>query len=1132
VSSAELIIETTLLVEEWPNGHRTATAVADFSLTSFGVLSHVLVDFETYLPAYLADAPAHVAARFATPASISLEHVTVELERADLPARLARTLRVEVPYLVIAHGRDRWARIPALDHTVYLPRREEQDAAIGAEIARLVAALELDGPGWLRLLPSRARELHRIPVRLEVAAAAIAGSAGRKRAQLEEVRRADDEALLASVGRLIRPDEEGAPAALVGRARPLAELGRLLDGPGAMGVVLVGEASAGKSALVRAWASSPRPGPAPRLYSTSAAQLLAGMSGFGEWQERLVKVMQAAERLGAILYFENLAELLGERPERGGRDVLGAMRRWVVDGRVRLLGELTPDALELGQRHQVAFFGAVARVEVPALDAASAREALRAHLPRWNRPGPMPAVDPELVHPVVDLLERYEPYRAFPGKAVRFVDELRASRAAIPDRSGGRSTVTAAHAYDAFSSQTGIPGFLLRDDRPLHRERVIEEFRRRIVGQEEAVRRVVDTLCVVKAGLQPGGRPLATFLLVGPTGVGKTELARTLAHFLFGAEERMVRFDMSEYADSLSAERLISGTDREQGLLTGRVRAQPFSVLLLDEIEKAHPAVFDLLLQVLGEGRLTDARGRTTFFHNAIILMTSNLGAAHRRRRIGLAASEDPDGAYLDAAREAFRAEFLGRIDRIIPFAPLSAEQVAQVARLAVRRIEERRGLQQAGATLDVSEAALARLAAAGHSEAFGVRALRRELDDALVAPAARLLAGLGAEVKSALLWVGAEEEGSCPGQSPGRRLASSTGRGLRFEVYRRAGASGRRALRGLGAVSELRREVDELMETEQATWARDQLSFLRSQLAAGGTRAREMEQLGSEHHRLERLLGAAEAARAEVHAAEELALAALFSGEELRGVSDEADEMVRRFRRAFFYVETASQKLRDTCTLALFDSDRGCLRLWLGPMLDEAERRGWEIVVHVRGRSPDDDAIDWPVDRVWSGPRSAAFARKRVVEAGAHDAVLLRAHGKDAGLILGMEEGPHRFVGYDAERADHAQHIVIKLMTMRAELTDDDWKTPPMQAGPPDRPRAGQDVTRVRLAEPGVVQVHEKDRALEIPDQEYWARIEEVAHEDFRYHVATDSVEVIYGGDIERWRAQEAARAAEAAES
>ena len=256
------------------------------------------------------------------------------------------------------------------------------------------------------------------------------------------------------------------------------------------------------------------------------------------------------------------------------------------------------------------------------------RDRLRVRAQQWARTEPnRPTVALEALAPVVELARRYLPYRAFPGKAVRFLEELRATRDTVRDATGRPIPLGLEDAYEAFSLVTGIPAFLLRDDRELHLDEVVGRLRKRMIGQEEAVRRVAETICVAKAQLGPGDKPLATFLFVGPTGVGKTELARSLADFLFGSENRLVRFDMSEYGDPWAAERLITGGTGD-GLLTSKVREQPFCVVLLDEIEKAHPAVFDLLLQVLGEGRLTDGRGRTTYFQNAIIVMTSNLGAA------------------------------------------------------------------------------------------------------------------------------------------------------------------------------------------------------------------------------------------------------------------------------------------------------------------------------------------------------------------------------------------------------------------------------------------------------------------------------------------------------------------------
>ncbi len=309
------------------------------------------------------------------------------------------------------------------------------------------------------------------------------------------------------------------------------------------------------------------------------------------------------------------------------------------------------------------------RVEEPPAD--EARAILRRVAERL-RPGSRPPLSAEALATLDRLHRRYATYSVYPGRPLRFLTNLIHDHPARDEAPIDADAVTR-----AFARETGLPLVLLDDATPLDLDAARGWFAARVIGQDEAVDLVVDLLATVKAGLARPGKPIASLMFIGPTGVGKTELAKALAEFLFGDGRRMTRFDMSEYADPISVLRLIGGTTgRAEGLLTARVREQPFSVLLLDEFEKADPSFFDLLLQVLGEGRLTDVAGRLADFRNAVVIMTSNLGAeGYRRGRSGFARGrrdrEEARAHFVSEVQAMVRPELFNRIDRIVPFAPL-----------------------------------------------------------------------------------------------------------------------------------------------------------------------------------------------------------------------------------------------------------------------------------------------------------------------------------------------------------------------------------------------------------------------------------------------------------------------------
>ena len=1148
-----------VLVRERLDGARVAFPAAAPRFASLGGEADVLAEQDLFLREYLARERPETIARLSLPEATRLVEVGVPVPRDDLPRKLQSDAAVTFVCVVVpvqgeraagaaSRGQDAWVMVPAVGHTFYVKREEPLEDAIRYEVRRLLASQDLGAWDHLGLLPGRA---HRLEARwIPLPELAGGGRAAPRRTEISA--RARRKKAVEALSRAATPLHvvgpcEGPPP--VFRDAERARLAALLDGQERLSVLLVGPELAGKSALVQAYIGAAR----RLVYATSGAQLVAGMSGLGQWQERIRDVMEAACELDAILYFENLEDLLAERVEGGGLDLAGAMRPWIEEGKVRLVAEIREDRLDALEGPYWAFFAALGRIKVEPLTAAQTLEALERRAAHDARAEPhRPAVAASALPALVDMAERYLPYGAFPGKAVRLYEDLRAVREKEMTDRGVPVTIGRADIYEGFSIRTGVPAFLLRDDMPLRVEEIAARLRKQIIGQEEAVLALAQTIGVVKAGLQPSGKPLATFLFVGPTGVGKTELARALAELLFGSADRMARFDMSEFMTPDAADRLIRGTDREGGLLTTRVREEPFCVLLLDEIEKAHRAVFDLLLQVTGEGRLSDARGKTAYFHNTILIMTSNLGSAERHRHAGFGGGVSTDAAhYRRIVDGAFRQELVNRIDRIVPFRALSREEVVGVARLAIDRVARRRGLVEAGIALEVSPRGVERLAMDGYSEAYGARALRRHVEEHLAAPLSRLLARLGGEAAELTVRVteageaaatagarpeaagsaaregaggarpegaaGAEGEGAGgaaarPAIKEGAVVAAAETLSLRFEARLRRAAKASRQAYGFDEISRLRREVDAWMKLSPVEQLAEQIDFLRTQLSLGpgereeGRQAQGTAELLAEHHRLSEVWQRLARAQEDVRSVEELAMMALFEGEAIGPFADEARAAWAAYRRALPYALVAMEPRRNAITMVIEELDEDALDLWLAPMLRELPRRGWVLTLHLDGDKAAPaggaHAEPWPEARRWGPPRTADEVLAAL--AGPKRSfrnVLVRVKGAYAGVILALEAGLHRIVlpkrGGDDAGHDGRAHVFARLVALEGDITGEQWEhrslSPPHPSTATTRRRGGPAAREHDRIE-GAVLIAGRRARLDVDPGEYWERLEEIA--------------------------------------
>lgn len=1108
---SSLVIDTQLVVYATSDGATLAYPLADPTLAEFtrgepdpvGALADLLT-------LYLDGAQPELLASFATPPGTHLDTVLVDLERPDLPESLRALPSVPFHCVVTPLGADRWVHVLGLDHVFLLAADAELHATVATEIAHLVRALALAPLDLLALLPVGTPRLEPASLPIILGPSAPGDAADLRRRVAAAARARDALAVLTSVATPVHLDPTlGDAPPLTARDRELAALDALLSSRDRHSVLLVGPELSGKSALLRAWlrATSDR-APRPAVFSTSGARLIAGMSGLGQWQARLARVLDAAATLDAVLWFENLGDLFGAQ-SANREDLASAMRPWLDQRNVRLVGELRPEAAALYERRHGGLFAALQRLPLAPLSAADTAAALDAQIAHDARHHPdRPRLTPDAAAAVVALSDRYLPYRAFPGKAFRLADELRVLHADDRPDDGGAPVVTRARVHAGFSLMTGIPPVLLRDDQPLDLARVTAFFAAHVIGQRPAIARLVDTIAVVKAGLQPRGKPLATLLFAGPTGVGKTELARTLAAYLFGSPERLARFDMSEFMDPWAADRLIRGTDRDEGLLTRRVRQAPFSVLLLDEIEKAHAAVFDLLLQVLGEGRLTDGRGRTASFENAIVIMTSNLGVGSQRRPIGLAptADLDVDAHYHRAVAQAFRPELVNRIDRVIPFAPLTPDEIAAITRLALDEIGARRGLR--GVALEVTPAAVAALARGGYSERYGARALARHLDAALVAPLARELnARSASDDELAAVLVDAAPDGAAVTLTP---VDAKAGDAPRHGYTARAYSHGAPRRDAIHAISDVRRRVDALLARDAVTELVDRRDLLAAQLTRRAASDRGRGQLATEHAHLARDLDAAFALRAEVHLIEELAITVPTDVAELRDHGATVAARERALLGTLFALLARDLPRRDAVTVMLSELTTRAFDPWLPELLLAAPDRGWRLRFHHRGQRSAAVAWDptaprdlWPAARPWHPPVEADAVLDWLDGRRGDpspDHLVMTVRGPHAALLLQLESGLsrwHRGRG-DAAKGLDAGAVLLRPLAHAATLPDGAWESDAL--APPARDTYGalanQPATRVfdlaaREVIAGPAAQRGDDDGARVPLDLYWASLE-----------------------------------------
>jgi ATP-dependent Clp protease ATP-binding subunit ClpC len=535
-----------------------------------------------------------------------------------------------------------------------------------------------------------------------------------------------------SFGRIWERQTQGALTTVGGRAAVIAELRTVLLRQGARSALVVGEQGVGKSAVIRE-ALRELQDEGWFVFEATGSDVLAGQKYIGEVEGRVHEIVaQTADRnsVWVMPTFEDA--LWAGQHSRSERGLLDAIRPFVETGQLVVVGELEPRAYELvvQQRPRVTSLFETLRLEplTPEESIGVARD--------W-RDQSGADIDDATIGEAQDLAAQYLTGVGSPGGLLRLLKATAGARAAAD------GPIRMRQVLETLADATGLPLHIVDPEVPLDLDQVREFFSTRVLGQQEAIDCLVDRIALIKAKLTDPTRPLGVFLFVGPTGTGKTELAKVLAEFLFGSPDRLVRLDMSEFQTEDSMERLLadSSSHAEAATLISSVRAKPFSVVLLDEFEKAHRNFWNVFLQLFDDGRLTDRQGRTADFRQCVVILTSNVGSAlesgvplgFNRER---ATQFRPAGVERELSR-VFRPELLNRIDRIVVFRPFEREQMRALLERELELVLERPGFRDRPWVVEWDESALDLLLRMGFSAQLGARPLKRAVEQRLLAPLA-----------------------------------------------------------------------------------------------------------------------------------------------------------------------------------------------------------------------------------------------------------------------------------------------------------------------------------------------------------------------------------------------------------